>query len=145
MFGSIARVVTRRAWLVIIGWVVVAAGIIGFAPSLASVTNSDQAAFLPARAESARAAAIAQHEFAGRKNAATSVIVINRADHAALTDADIAQVSTLASALNAGKPAAAAGVVFDPRQMVAANRAVAMVAVQFTGAAEALDVRTAVD
>ena len=42
------------------------------------------------------------------------------------------------------RPDATARVAFDPQQMVAPNRQVAMIAVQFTGAAEQMNVRDAV-
>ncbi|RKR89048.1 hypothetical protein BDK92_3385 [Micromonospora pisi] len=41
MFGAIGRIVVRRPWLVIIGWVVAAVAIIMTAPSLGSVTNKE--------------------------------------------------------------------------------------------------------
>src|SRR5262249_40947381 len=87
MFTAIRRGVTRRPWLVIVSWVVIAIGIIVAAPSLASVTNSDQSAFLPSSAESARANALARQAFPGT-GGTTGVIVAKRRDGAALTGAD---------------------------------------------------------
>ncbi|HEX6499164.1 MAG TPA: MMPL family transporter [Micromonosporaceae bacterium] len=121
----------------------IAVGIILAAPRLSSVTNSDQSSFLPSSAESAQAAALAKREFPA-STGATGVIVVKRADGAALTGADLRQVGALAQRLNSDKPAATRGALFDPTQTVAPNRQVAMVAVQFTGAPEQQDVRDAV-
>ncbi len=143
MFARLARAVTRRAWVVIAAWIVAAAGIIALAPSISSITNSDQSAFLPSSAESARAAALARKAFPDRVGT-TGVIVVKRASGGALTDAELATVQSVAGRLNADRPSAVERVAFDPKQMVAANRDVAMIAVQFTGAAEQLNVRNAV-
>ena len=63
MFAAIGRGVTRRPWLVILGWLAAAAVIILTAPSLSSITTSDQSAFLPSSAESVRAAVLAKQAF----------------------------------------------------------------------------------
>ena len=143
MFGAIGRAVVRRPWLVILGWLVAAAAIIVTAPSLASVTNSDQSAFLPADKELARAAELAGQAFPTAKGAA-AVIVVSRSDGAPLGDADVARLGPLAQRFNAEKAAATAGVVFEPTQQIARNRANALLAAQFTGAPEQQDVQDAV-
>ena len=144
MFAAIARAVTRRAWFVIGAWVIAAAAIIGFAPSISSITNSDQSAFLPSSAESARAATIAKSAFPESAAGTTGVIVVKRADAGRLTDADLQNVAGVAQHLDGARPDATARVAFDPQRMVAPNRQVAMIAVQFRGAAEQMNVRTAV-
>ncbi|WP_326562092.1 MMPL family transporter [Micromonospora sp. NBC_01796] len=143
MFGVIGRAVVRRPWLVILGWVVAAVAIIATAPGLGSVTNSDQSAFLPDEKESSQAARLAEEAFPAA-DGASAVIVVERTDRAPLADPDVARLGQLAGQLNAGKPAAVAGVVFDPAQQVAPNRAVALLAAQFTGAPEQEDVQQAV-
>lgn len=157
MFAAVGRAVTRRPWLVIAGWLVAAGAIIGTAPQLADVTNSDQAAFLPHTAESARAADLAARAFP-QADGATAVIVVSRADRAALTDADVATIASVAERLGARHEAATSqvnpastataavrAVSFDPAAgSVAANRLVAAVGVQFAGAPEQADVRAAV-
>ena len=100
MFERIARFVVARPWWVIAGWLVVAAVVIGLAPSISSVTNSDQAAFLPSSAESARAAELARQAFPDA-NGASAVVVVKRSDGAALTDSDRATIGQLAQRLNA--------------------------------------------
>jgi RND superfamily putative drug exporter len=143
MFAAIGRGVTRRPWLVIAGWLIVAVGIIVLAPSLGAVTNSDQASFLPAETESARAAALAEKTFPGL-GGASAVIVAQRTDGGPLTEADVTTLGQLAAALNADKPDALAGVLFDPTQQVARSRAVALLSAQFTGAPEEQGVLDAV-
>ncbi|MCW2640117.1 MAG: hypothetical protein JWP76_2423 [Dactylosporangium sp.] len=143
MFAAIGRGVTRRPWLVIFSWVVLAIAIIAAAPKLADVTNSDQSAFLPKTTESARATALARTAFPDGQGA-SAVIVVKRHDGAALTTADLTAIGGLAQQLNAGKPAAVRGVLFDPALTVAPNHRVAVLATQFTGPAERQDVRDAV-
>jgi putative drug exporter of the RND superfamily len=143
MFAAIGRGVTRRPWLVIASWAVVAAAVIATAPKLADVTNSDQSAFLPGNAESARAAALVSTAFPGA-HGATAVIVVKRADGAALTAADTGTVSGLADRLNAARPTGVQGVVFDAAQSVAPNKRIALLATQFSGAAEERSVQDAV-
>src|SRR5690349_4566047 len=131
MFAAIGRGVTRRPWLVIASWVVLAVAIIATAPKLADVTNSDQSAFLPGSAESARAAALVSSAFPESKGV-TAVIVVRRADGAALTATDIGTVSGLVDRLNAARPTGVRGVVFDPARTVAPNHRIALLATQFT-------------
>jgi RND superfamily putative drug exporter len=142
LFAAIGRSVIRRPWLVIISWLVIATVVILTAPGISSITSSDQASFLPATAESARAAALAKQAFPAAEGA-TGVIVVKPAS-GTLSDADLARVVSLARRLNAARPAAVRGVLFDPGRTVAPNRRVAMLVAQFTGAAEQQDVRDAV-
>src|SRR5262249_21598533 len=100
-------------------------------------------AFLPAGAESVRAADLAKQAFPDSVGT-TGVIVVKRADGAPLGDADVAALDALAGRLTAVKPDAVRGIRFDPRQVGAPNRRVAMLGVQFTGAPERADVRAAV-
>ncbi len=144
MFGWIARAVTARPWLVIIGWLVGSAAIIGFAPSIDRLTTADQAAFLPANAESVRAADLAKQAFP-QTDGATGAIVIRRTDTAPLTDADVAALGGLAKKLDATRPPSVGGYQFDPSQSVPANRAIGLIRVQFTGPAEDPSIRAAVD
>jgi RND superfamily putative drug exporter len=143
VFGWIARGVTTRPWLVIGAWVVIAAAIIAFAPSIGTVTNSDQSSFLPASAESARAAALVKTAFPDGQGA-TAVIVVKRTDGTALTDADIAMLGGLAQRLNQNRPDALRGVQFDPGQSIAPNRAVGLLGAAFAAAPEDVRVRAAV-
>src|SRR5690349_19649190 len=109
MFAKLARVVTRQPWWVIAGWLVAAAAIVATAPSISSITVDDQAAFLPASAESARAAALARDAFP-QTPASTAVVVVQRSDRGPLTDPDVQRVVALATGLAAAPvPGAASG------------------------------------
>ncbi|WP_018349585.1 MMPL family transporter [Longispora albida] len=143
MFAAIGRGVTRRPWLVIAGWLLAALAIMAAAPSLKSVTNSDQSAFLPSTTESAKATEVARA--AGFTKGATAVIHLQRADGGTLTPADLGQVGQLAQKLNQDKPDAVVGALFDPKQLVAPNGKGALIAVQFEGAAREPRVHDAVD
>src|SRR5215468_6163853 len=77
MFERLGRSVTARPWWVIAGWLIAAAVIVLVAPGLGSVTNADQAAFLPPSAESARAAALAGRDLPASARV-TAVIVVTR-------------------------------------------------------------------
>lgn len=135
MFAAFGRAVVRRPWWVIASWLIVSVGVIVAAPSLGSVTNSDQASFLPDDKESARADRLAARAFPEAAGA-SAVVVVRRADGAPLGEADVAALQQATGRLNTAKPAALAGVAFDPTQQVAQNRAVALLAAQFTGAPE---------
>lgn len=146
MFAAVARVVTKRAWLVIGVWLALAVGLILASPGLGPITNSDQVAFLPSSAESVHASAVAR-QFAPpgvAADASSGAIVVRRTDGASLTDADIAIVAELAQRLQAAKPPAVASIAFIPQQMVAPDRDVAFVSVAFTGPAARDDVQAAV-
>lgn len=143
MFGRIGRAVTRRPWLVIAGWILAATVIILAAPSLGQVTNADQSAFLPASAESARAADLAKRAFP-QAQGATAVIVVHRADGGPLADSDVGRLGQLAQRLNQTGLPAVRGVLLDQSQSISGNRAVGTLAVQFTAPAEDGAVRAAV-
>ncbi|MFI5527876.1 MMPL family transporter [Kitasatospora sp. NPDC051853] len=61
MFHRIGQFVVKRAWWVIVAWVVAAVGIIGTAPQLTAQT--DQSSFLPRHYESIRASVVQQEAF----------------------------------------------------------------------------------
>ena len=129
MFGALARAVVRRPWLVIAGWLLAAAAVLALTPGLSGVTNPDQAAFLPAGAESARAAALARQAFPA-VGGPGAVVVVQRRDAAPLRDADIQATTALAQGLRVGPPT------------VAPNRTVALVVVP---AADVVPLRVQVD
>lgn len=131
MFALIARGVTRFPWLVIAVWLVAGLGITVAAPRLTDITTNDQAAFLPASAESAQAAALARKAFP--ETAGTLAMVVVSRPGGQLSDADLAVVAGLA---NQPRPNGVTTVYHDPLQMVSPNRQVAIVAVQFTGGPE---------
>ena len=165
MFERLGRAVTGRPWFVIVGWLVAAAAIVLLAPGLGTVTNADQAAFLPSGAESARAAALAARDLPAESRV-TAVIVVVRPG-GGLSDRDVATVARLAGTPgpdggagsggaesggaesgDAGgglpRPAGVTGIAFDPATGVAADRRAALVVVGFAGPAERADTRAAV-
>jgi RND superfamily putative drug exporter len=128
---------------VIAGWLVAAAALILTAPPLSDITNADQSAFLPDRAESARAAALAARAFPDQTGA-SAVVVVRRADSTGLTDADVAAIGAVAQRLNIDRPAAVRGIAFDPARAVSPDRSVAVLTAGFSGAPEEPSVRAAV-
>ncbi len=144
MFGWIARAVTARPWLVIIGWLVGGTAIIGLAPGIADITTADQAAFLPRDAESVRAADLAKRAFP-ETDGANGAIVVRRNDSSTLTDTDVEALGELVVRLNATRPPTVRGYQFEPTQSVSANRSVGLIGVQFTGPSEDPAVQAAVD
>jgi putative drug exporter of the RND superfamily len=59
LFARIGRLVVRHRWIAVSLWVLAAVGVTVAFPSLASVTNNDNTAFLPASSPSVRAQALA--------------------------------------------------------------------------------------
>jgi RND superfamily putative drug exporter len=139
MFAAVAGAVTRRPWFVIAGWLVAAAALMVVAPGIGSVTNPDQAAFLPSGSQSVRAAALGAREFSGSARA-TAVIVVGRAG-GTLSDSDVAAAGRLAGL---PRPPGVTGIDFDPAHGVAADRRVAMLVVGFSGPAEGAQAGSAV-
>jgi RND superfamily putative drug exporter len=155
MLERLAQAVTRRPWWVIAGWLIAAAAIVLVAPGLGSVTNADQAAFLPANAESARAAALAARDLPSSSRV-TAIIVVTRPG-GTLTPADIAALDRLAGGTAAPggagtsggsaalpRPAGVSAISFDPTTGVAPDRKVALLVVGFAGPAERADTQAAV-
>src|SRR4051812_4850344 len=98
MFGRWGRLVVRRPWWVIGGWLIGAALIIGFLPSLSDITSADQGSFLPDKYESVQAINLAKKAFP-QQATSTAIVVVKRADGAVLTAADQGQVGQLATAI----------------------------------------------
>ena len=98
MFGSIARTVIAHPWRVIGTWIVLAAAVIVFAPSLDDYTTGNQQSFLPSTFESVEAQAAGDASFPAQSGATGSLVVV-RDDGAALTTADQTTVAGLATTL----------------------------------------------
>ena len=97
-FPRLGRWVAHHPWRVIGAWVVVAVAVVGFAPKLA--TTTDEASFLPSHYESVQALNLQESAFP-QAAAPAAMIVLERADGGALTSADSAAVSALATKLQA--------------------------------------------
>ncbi|MFE0100733.1 MMPL family transporter [Streptomyces sp. NPDC059009] len=100
MFAGLGRFVVRRAWWIIIAWVVAAGAVISLAPKLTS--SSDEASFLPDHYESIRAADVQEKDFPKQENIG-AVIVFERSDGGKLTEADSANVVRISKDLQAKK------------------------------------------
>ncbi|HEX2771814.1 MAG TPA: MMPL family transporter, partial [Micromonosporaceae bacterium] len=125
MFQRLGRFVVRRAWWVILGWLVAAAAVIFTSPSLGDITSADQGSFLPRSYESVQAIEIAEKAFP-QQATATAAIVVKRADGKPLTPADEARVGQLAQALQAKNIAHTSGYLTGP-QAVAPDKSVQVV------------------
>jgi RND superfamily putative drug exporter len=113
MFGWLGSFVVRRAWWVIVGWLVVAFVVIFTAPSLADITSSDQGSFLPKSYESVQAIELGKKAFP-QQTTSSAIIVVKRSDGHALTDADQAKVGQLAQTLLAKNIAHTSGYLTGP-------------------------------
>jgi len=92
VFAGIGRFSVRFRWLVVVVWVVGTVLAVKFLPSLASVTNSNNADFLPASAPSSHAAVLAGAF--GRSDVQPVPVMIAR-DSGQLTAADQQAISGL--------------------------------------------------
>src|SRR5689334_9022188 len=100
MFARLARFVVRHPWWTILAWVVAAAVVVVFSPSLQ--TKSDQGDFLPSKYESIQAAKLSEKAFPQQADA-TAFIVVKRADGGKITPSDSAKVAQVAKDLTAKK------------------------------------------
>ncbi|MGH3683272.1 MAG: MMPL family transporter, partial [Natronosporangium sp.] len=131
MFPRLGRFVTRRPWPVIAVWVVAAAALAVFAPSLDEVTTGDQGSFVPDHYESARAQRLAEQAFP-EQTATGALMVFHRPDGAPLTTADQQQVADVAERLTAAGIDRVAGVASAP-ELVSPDGTVALAQVALTG------------
>jgi RND superfamily putative drug exporter len=92
IFGAIGKFAVKFRWFVLVAWVVAAVAVPHFLPSLASVTQGNNANFLPASAPSQHATDLA--EPFGLNNL-TEVPVIAASRQGTLTAADVAWLGTL--------------------------------------------------
>ena len=83
IFRAIGHFAVKFRWIVLAAWVVAAVAVPRFLPSLASVTQGNNANFLPASAPSQHAADLAA-PFGGTN--LTPVPVVAAASHGQLTD-----------------------------------------------------------
>jgi RND superfamily putative drug exporter len=135
MFARLARLVVHHPWRVILAWVIAAIAIIGFAPTLTS--TSDESSFLPTHYESIQAQQLQEEAFPSAATPA-ALIVVERQDGGALTEADSAQVTDVASALTAADiPFVDAITATPPSQ----NKLVQIIAVQMPTVTDPADTR----
>src|SRR5664279_3057382 len=97
MFAALGKFVVRARWWVIAAWIVTAVVIAMTAPALQS--TQDQSEFLPGHYESVRALTVQQEAFPERGEIG-AIVVFDRQDVSGLTEADQAEVSSIAEQLN---------------------------------------------
>src|SRR5919201_1233083 len=95
-FQALARFDVRFRWLIVAFWILFAIASARFLPSLASVTQSSNAQFLPSSAPSQHAADLAT-PFQTTNIGATALLVASRSD-GALTTADDAAIDQVEQA-----------------------------------------------
>ncbi|WP_371516510.1 MMPL family transporter [Kitasatospora sp. NBC_01300] len=100
MFHRLGQFVVRRAWWVIIAWVVGMIAVLMTAPKVSSQT--DEAAFLPKHYESIQAAQVQERAFPAAFTPG-ALALFERNDGAAFTDADKAAMGKLVQDLTAKK------------------------------------------
>ncbi|MGW4650057.1 MMPL family transporter [Kitasatospora sp. NPDC004289] len=96
MFHRIGQFVVKRAWWVIVAWVVAAIGIIATAPPLTAQT--DQSSFLPRHYESIRASVVQQEAFPASFTP-SAFVLFERTDGAPLAEADKAAMAKVVKGL----------------------------------------------
>jgi len=84
LFERLGRYVVAHPWRIIATWVIAVAVIVPFAPSLASVSSSDQTSFLPSSYESVRAQKLADKAFP-ESSGASAIFIVERGDGHKLT------------------------------------------------------------
>ncbi len=92
IFGGLGRFCVRFRWLVTLAWIAAAVAAVALLPSLSSVTQSNNAKFLPASAPSEQAATLAAPF--GTANLLPVPVVAARSG-SALTSADVAALTAL--------------------------------------------------
>jgi RND superfamily putative drug exporter len=92
IFGAIGSFAVKFRWFILVAWVIAAVAVPRFLPSLASVTQGNNANFLPASAPSQHATDLAKPFGLGTL---TPVPVIAAASEGKLTAADISWLGTL--------------------------------------------------
>jgi len=143
MFARLGTIVTAHPWRVIAVWIAAVAVIVPLAPSIASVSSSDQASFLPSSYESAQAQQLADRAFPSTSGA-SSLFVVKRDDGAALTAADRAKVAALAKAL-AGAGIERVSSVATSEAQLAPNGKAQLVQLAFDGTSQDQAVKDAVE
>src|SRR5262249_13064608 len=142
MFARLGRIVTAHPWRVIAVWIAAVAVIVPLAPSLSSVSSSDQASFLPSSYESAKAQKLADRVFP-KTSGATSLFVVKRADGGRLDVADQHEVAALARSLASADIPRVTSVQTSAAQRAPNGRA-QLVQVAFRGTSQATAVQDAV-
>ncbi|RDI64578.1 MMPL family transporter [Nocardia pseudobrasiliensis] len=135
MFAGLGRLVVRHPWWTIGLWVVGIVAVLATAPKLTSTT--DQSDFLPTHYESIQAMQLQEKAFP-QSSAPAAILVFERADGAALSDADVAKVGAVTTALADAHLADVTAIQAVPPSD---NRLIQIAAVQMTKLTGAGDTR----
>jgi RND superfamily putative drug exporter len=111
VFAALGRLAARRPWFIILGWIVFAGVVIGFAPALTS--TQDQSDFLPGHYESIQAINLQEQAFPAQDQVG-AIIVFDRSDEGRLTQADTADIASIVKKLGAELGPAFTGVTAQP-------------------------------
>jgi putative drug exporter of the RND superfamily len=109
MFQRLGELVFRLRYAVVAAWLALAFAGLALAPSLADVGSADQSSFLPAGAESVRAADTLNRAFPDEAGAGSATIAFSRL--AGLTDADRTAIAAFATWLTDASPIELRGLV----------------------------------
>ncbi|MFD8596263.1 MMPL family transporter [Kitasatospora sp. NPDC059646] len=96
MFHRLGHFVVKRAWWVIIAWVIGSIALVAGAPKLSAST--DESEFLPKHYESIRASVVQQDKFPAEFTPG-AILMFERTDGGALTDADKADMARITQGL----------------------------------------------
>ena len=142
MFARLGKIVTGHPWRVIAVWIAAVAVVVPLAPSLSSVSSSDQASFLPSSYESIKAQNLAERVFP-KTSGATAVFLVRRADGARLNAADTKKVAALAPRLERAGIPRVTSVMTSGAQLAPSGKA-QLVEVAFEGTSQDKAVQHAV-
>jgi RND superfamily putative drug exporter len=142
LFERLARYVVAHPWRIIAAWVIAVAVIVPFAPSLASVSSSDQASFLPSSYESVRAEKLVDKAFP-QSSGTSAIFIVERADGHRLTPNDRREIGTLAVRLQDTRIAGVERVTTN-LHLSSPNGKAQLVDVSFQGSAQDQSVQKAV-
>jgi RND superfamily putative drug exporter len=142
LFERLARFTVAHPWRIIAAWVIATAVIVPFAPSLASVSSSDQASFLPSSYESVRAEKLVEKAFPG-SSGSSAIFIVERSDGHRLTPSDRREIGGLAARLQNEGIESVARVTTNLR-LSSPNGKAQLVNVAFAGSAQDGSVQRAV-
>ncbi len=142
MFERLGRYVVAHPWRIIAVWVIAAAIIVPFAPSLGSVSTSDQTSFLPGSYESVRAEKLVQRAFPDA-GGASAIFIVERIDGNFLTPNDRLEIGSLAARLQRARIASVARVSTGLR-LSSPNGKAQLIDVAFRGSSQDQSVQQAV-
>jgi len=142
MFRRLANIIVGNPWKVVLVWVALAIGIIGFSPSLLSFTTSSAGAGLSNSYESVQAQNTATKYFPATSGA-TGTIVVSNANGAVLSADNQTTIAGLATQLTSQKIPAVYAVTTSSAYL-SQNQKVQLVQVVFTGQPGSTSVNDAV-